>query len=53
MDFLIHHMLRTSAQHWAEKEALVHGDQRLSYREDSPKDSGMPGWSAVTASVSI
>jgi acyl-CoA ligase (AMP-forming) (exosortase A-associated) len=33
MDFLIHHMLRTSAQRTPDKEALVHGEQRLSYAE--------------------
>jgi acyl-CoA synthetase (AMP-forming)/AMP-acid ligase II len=41
MDFLIHHMLRTSAHHWAEKEALVHGDQRFSYREVARRSSGL------------
>jgi len=33
MDFLIHHMLRTSASQFPEKEALVHGDQRLTYEQ--------------------
>ena len=33
MDSLIHHMLRASALCAPEKEALVHGGQRLSYRE--------------------
>jgi len=33
MDFLIHHMLRTSAARYPEKEALVHGAQRLTYRQ--------------------
>jgi len=33
MDFLIHHMLHTSAKRSPDKEALVHGDQRLSYGE--------------------
>ena len=33
MDFLIHHMLRTSAQVFPEKEALVFGDQRFTYRD--------------------
>src|SRR5580700_6946324 len=41
MDFLIHHMLRTSAHHWADKEALVHGDQRLSYREVARRSNGL------------
>lgn len=33
MDFLIHHMLRTSAERFPGKEALVHGRQRLNYAE--------------------
>jgi acyl-CoA ligase (AMP-forming) (exosortase A-associated) len=33
VDFLIHHMLRTSAARLPNKEALVHGDRRLSYGE--------------------
>lgn len=33
MDFLIHHMLRTSAQRFPKKEALVHEEQRLTYEE--------------------
>jgi acyl-CoA ligase (AMP-forming) (exosortase A-associated) len=33
MDYLIHHMLRTSAQRRPDKEALVFGRQRLCYRE--------------------
>jgi acyl-CoA ligase (AMP-forming) (exosortase A-associated) len=33
MDYLIHHMLRTSAQRYPEKEALVQGERRLSYEE--------------------
>ena len=33
MDFLIWHMLRESARRLPEKEALVHGTERLSYRE--------------------
>jgi acyl-CoA ligase (AMP-forming) (exosortase A-associated) len=33
MDFLIHHMLRTSVSRSPSKEALVHGEQRLSYEE--------------------
>jgi acyl-CoA ligase (AMP-forming) (exosortase A-associated) len=31
MDFLVHHMLRTSAARSPEKEAVVHGSERLSY----------------------
>ena len=41
MDFLIHHMLRTSAHHSPDKEALVHGDQRLSYRDVAKRCSGL------------
>jgi len=33
MDFLLHHMLRSSAEPFPQKEALVHGDQRLTYAE--------------------
>src|SRR6185369_8878449 len=33
MDTLIHHMLQSSAHRYPEKEALVHGDRRLSYSE--------------------
>jgi acyl-CoA ligase (AMP-forming) (exosortase A-associated) len=33
MDYLIHHMLMTSAQRLPEKEALVHGPQRLMYAD--------------------
>src|SRR5689334_3787159 len=33
MDFLIWHLLRESARRLPEKEALVHGAERLSYRE--------------------
>jgi acyl-CoA ligase (AMP-forming) (exosortase A-associated) len=33
MDFLIHHLLERSAERWPAKEALVDGDQRLSYRD--------------------
>jgi acyl-CoA ligase (AMP-forming) (exosortase A-associated) len=41
MDFLIHHMLRASANRSPEKEALVYGDERLSYREVAWKTSGL------------
>ena len=41
MDFLIHHMLRTSVERSAEKEALVHGDQRLSYSEVARRTRGL------------
>lgn len=40
MDFLIHHMLRASAQRFPEKEALVHGEQRLTYRDVSARTAG-------------
>src|SRR5580704_749846 len=33
MDFLIHHLLQRSAERSPDKEALVDGDQRLSYRD--------------------
>ncbi len=33
MDFLVHHMLRTSAIRYPNKEALVHGSTRLTYAE--------------------
>jgi acyl-CoA ligase (AMP-forming) (exosortase A-associated) len=41
MDFLIHHMLRSSALRSPAKEALVHGDQRLSYREVARRATGL------------
>jgi acyl-CoA ligase (AMP-forming) (exosortase A-associated) len=41
LDFLIHHMLRTSALRAPEKEALVHGNQRLSYKEVAARVSGL------------
>jgi acyl-CoA ligase (AMP-forming) (exosortase A-associated) len=41
MDSLIHHMLRTSAERSQDKEALVHGNQRLTYREVAGKTSGL------------
>ena len=31
MDFLVHHMLRASAQREPEKEAVVHGNERLTF----------------------
>ncbi|MEX2306703.1 MAG: acyl-CoA ligase (AMP-forming), exosortase A system-associated [Pirellulales bacterium] len=31
MDFLVHHMLRTSTERFPDKEAVVHGDDRLTY----------------------
>jgi acyl-CoA ligase (AMP-forming) (exosortase A-associated) len=41
MDFLLHHMLETSARRFPEKEALVFGDQRLSYSEVLRKVDGL------------
>ena len=41
MDFLLHHMLDTSARRFPEKEALVHRDQRLSYREVAAKAASL------------
>jgi acyl-CoA ligase (AMP-forming) (exosortase A-associated) len=41
MDFLIHHMLRASAERFSEKEALVHGNQRLNYSEVARRTAGL------------
>src|SRR5271165_3998804 len=41
MDFLIHHMLRNSASRHPEKEALVHGPRRLTYREVADRCSSL------------
>lgn len=41
MDFLIHHMLWASAKRNPEKEALVHGDDRLAYREVVRRSGGL------------
>lgn len=41
MDFLIHHMLRASAQRFPAKEALVHGEARLTYLETYRQVSGL------------
>src|SRR5579885_405240 len=41
MDFLTHHMLQSSARRTPEKEALVHGDERLSYKEVAGRVSGV------------
>ena len=41
MDFLIHHMLRTSAGRFPDKEALVHGKQRLTYSEFAQRARGL------------
>lgn len=41
MDFLIHHMLQASARRLPDKEALVHGKQRLSYGEVARRVAGL------------
>jgi acyl-CoA ligase (AMP-forming) (exosortase A-associated) len=41
MDFLLHHMLRSSAERYPEKEALAHGAQRLTYREVAAASNGL------------
>src|SRR5271157_1476690 len=41
MDFLFHHMLRRSASLLPAKEALVHGNDRLTYAEVSAKVRGL------------
>jgi acyl-CoA ligase (AMP-forming) (exosortase A-associated) len=41
VDYLIHHMLKTSAQRTPDKEALVHGEERLSYQEVSAQTAGL------------
>ncbi len=41
MDFLVHHMLQKSATHLPDKEALVHGSERLSYREVAQRVAGL------------
>lgn len=41
MDWLIHHMLRSSAARLPAREGLVHGDQRLSYRDIDGRVSGL------------
>jgi len=41
VDFLIHHMLRASAKRAPEKEALVHGSQRLNYGEVAAQTAGL------------
>jgi acyl-CoA ligase (AMP-forming) (exosortase A-associated) len=32
MEYLLHHLLRTATLRWPDKEALAHGDERVSYR---------------------
>lgn len=41
MDFLVHHIVRTSALRFPEKEALVHGDRRLTYAEVTRQVAGL------------
>ena len=41
MDFLIWHLLRKSTEQYPEKEALIYGDQRLTYREVSRRVAGL------------
>src|SRR5712692_433508 len=41
MDFLIHHMLHTSARRAPEKEALVHGIERLNYLQLARRTTGL------------
>jgi acyl-CoA ligase (AMP-forming) (exosortase A-associated) len=41
MDFLIWHLLRNSARRSPHKEALVHGEQRLTYEEVARRVSGL------------
>src|SRR5262249_14809404 len=41
MDYLIHHMLRTSAQRAPDKEALVHNGERLNYQDVARQVGGL------------
>jgi len=41
MDFLIWHLLRESERKTPDKEALVHGDRRLSYRDVERQTAGL------------
>jgi len=41
MDFLIWHLLRDSVRRTPDKEALVHGDQRLTYRAVARRTAGL------------
>src|SRR5438876_3492142 len=41
MDFLVHHVLRTSAARFPGKEALVHGDRRLSHEDVAGQTAGL------------
>ena len=51
MDFLIHHMLQTSAQRHPEKEALVHAGRRLTYAAVERQVTGLAA-GLVTAGAS-
>lgn len=41
MDSLLHHMLRTSAYRFPDKEAFVHGKERLCYRDVANRVTGL------------
>jgi acyl-CoA ligase (AMP-forming) (exosortase A-associated) len=41
MDFLFHHMLGASASRFPQKEALVHGEERLTYAEVRTRVQGL------------
>jgi acyl-CoA ligase (AMP-forming) (exosortase A-associated) len=41
MEYLVHHMLQASAGRFPSKEALVHGQERLSYREVLDRVEGL------------
>lgn len=41
MDYLVHHMLRASCRHAPDKEAIVCGDVRLTYRETWDQVKGL------------
>ena len=41
MDFLVHHMLQRSAARSPDREALVHGDERLTYAEVARRTTGL------------
>lgn len=41
MDYLVHHMLQRSATRLPDKEALIHGSERLSYRHVARRVAGL------------
>jgi acyl-CoA synthetase (AMP-forming)/AMP-acid ligase II len=41
MDFLVHHLLQRSAVRFPDKEALIHGDERLTYAEVDKRTAGL------------